>query len=331
VTKAGSLKIVALVVATMICGARSVHAEDDPEALIRQGNRLRQQGDNARAHGYFLRAYESAHTGRTAAQLGLVELALERYLEADRHLEEALGTSDAWVAKSRDALIKSRDRARAFLGRIEVHGAAAGTTVEIAGQAPVPVPADGVIWVAPGQTTLRFELGSRGAVSKEATVSPGASVSLDIEVPAVAAKPADTAPTPTPAPASQSGPDLKVAASPPEGGSSHRSVRIAGLVTGGAGVALGVTGFFVYNAGASKLDAIKSDAAAGRPYNESNGDYRTLGGAGIGLVVAGGAAVAAGAVLYLLNRDTEPSSGTTVSLGYAPGSGGAITIGGRFQ
>jgi hypothetical protein len=157
-------------------------------------------------------------------------------------------------------------------------------------------------------------------------------VSLDIEVPAVAAKPADTAPTPTPTPASQSGPDLKVAASPPEGGSSHRSVRIAGLVTAGAGVALGVTGFFVYNAGSSKLDSIKSDAAAGRPYNESNGDYRTLGGAGIGLMVAGGAAVAAGAILYLLNRDTEQgSTGTTVSLGYAPGSGGAIMIGGRFQ
>jgi hypothetical protein len=328
------LKIVALVVATVTCGARPAHAEDDAEALIRQGNRLRQQGDNARAHGYFLRAYESAHTGRTAAQLGLVELALERYLEADRHLEEALGTSDAWVAKSRDALIKSRDRARAFLGRIEVHGAAAGTTVEIAGQAPVPVPADGVIWVAPGQTTLRFALGARGEVSKEATVSPGASVSLDIEVPAVPAKPVESAPTPTPTPtpASQSGPDLKVVASPPEGGSSHRSVRIAGLVTAGAGVALGVTGFFVYNAGASKLDAIKSDAAAGRPYNESNGDYRTLGGAGIGLIVAGGAAVAAGAVLYLLNRDTEQgSTGTTVSFGFAPGSGGAITIGGSFQ
>lgn len=325
-------RVLALAIAVLALtgGPRRAHAEEDPEALIRQGNQLRARGDNARAHGYFMRAYEVAHTGRTAAQLGLVELALGHYLEAERYLSEALGTADAWVEKNRDALRESRDKARNSLGRVEVHGVVAGTTVEISGRAPVAVPPDGTIWVAPGHTTLRFVLGSRGAVSKEATVSPGASISLDIEVPAaaVAAKPAETALAPSPA--SPPVPDLRATATPPET-AGHAGQRIAGIVTAGAGVALGVTGFIVYRAGASKLDAINADAAANRPYNASNGDYQSLGATGVGLMVAGGAAVATGAVLYLLGHDTgrEPAQ-TSVSVGWSPRSGGAIQLAGSF-
>ena len=98
-------------------------------------------------------------------------------------------------------------------------------------------------------------------------------------------------------------------------------------------MAVGVTGIFVYHSGASKRDAIEQDAGAypKRPYNPSNGNYGTLIGTGIGLMIAGGAAVATGAVLYLFGREAETSTDTRVSFGYLPGAGGHILIGGRVR
>jgi hypothetical protein len=55
---------------------RAALAQEEPEALIRQGVELRRKGQNALAQGYFKRAYAIAHTPRSAAQLGLVEHAL---------------------------------------------------------------------------------------------------------------------------------------------------------------------------------------------------------------------------------------------------------------
>src|SRR6476659_9962930 len=78
VRKYGRLGAIGLV--SVLSGlAHPTHAlaEEDAEALILQGNHLRQRGDNERAHGYFKRAYEIARTGRTAAQLGLVEMAIQ--------------------------------------------------------------------------------------------------------------------------------------------------------------------------------------------------------------------------------------------------------------
>jgi hypothetical protein len=50
---------------------RAAPPSEDPEVLIRVGNDFRRKGDNKRAEGYLKRAYEIAHTPRSAAQLGL--------------------------------------------------------------------------------------------------------------------------------------------------------------------------------------------------------------------------------------------------------------------
>ena len=73
-------------------------AGEDPEALIKQGVELRRQGKDAKAEGYMRRAYQLAATPRTAAQLGLVEVAVKNYLDAEAHLSEALRGKIRWLS-----------------------------------------------------------------------------------------------------------------------------------------------------------------------------------------------------------------------------------------
>ena len=312
--------------------ASTAQAEDDPEVLIREGVSLRRSGDDAKAYGYIKRAYDISHTPRTTAQLGLVEQALGRFLDSQQHLSEALDGNDAWVDQNRAVLEKSRESVRQHLGKIELHGLPPGAVVGISGQPPILVPKDGVLWVPPGMVKLALSAPDHTSVSKEAVASAGMSVELEVDFPLAAPAPGAETATPHAATETNSAAATVTTARAAEPDDSKRALRIAGLVTAGAGVAVGVTGIFVYHSGASKRDAIEQDAGAypRRPYNPSNGNYQTLISTGIGLMIAGGAAVATGAVLYLLGREAETSTDTRVSFGYVPGAGGHILIGGRF-
>jgi hypothetical protein len=290
-------------VACLTSGARVLAAEE-PEALIRQGLEMRRQGKDAKAYGYFKRAYELAHTPRSAAQLGFVEQALEQFLEAEGHLAEALATRDPWVQQHRAVLEESASKVRSRLGRIEIRGAPAGATVEMAGREAIAVPADGVVWVAPGGAALKIAAPGHQPAVRQVTVAAGASVTLDAQL-------APTAPTTTTTVTGGStgsigggGADIRRTPEPPPSPSSRtRPARIAGLAVGGAGVALAVAGIFVYRSGLSKRDAIEQAARQGMPYDDANGNYHTLGNVGVGLMVGGAAALATGAVLYFLNGE----------------------------
>jgi hypothetical protein len=326
----GFFSILAAAVLSVTVVASTARAEDDPEVLIRDGVSLRRSGDDAKAYGYLKHAYEIAHTPRTAAQLGLVEQALGRFLESQQHLSEALDGNDAWVDQNRALLEKSRESVRQHLGKIELHGLPPGTVVGISGQPPVPVPKDGALWVPPGMVKLALSAPDRTSVSKEAVASAGMSVVLEVDFPLAA--PAPGAETVTRQAATETTSAAATVTTTPATGpdDKNRTLRIAGLVTAGAGVLVGVSGVFVYHSGTSKRDAIERNAKAGLPYDPSNGDYQTLTDTGIALMIAGGAAVATGAVLYLLGREAKTSTETHVSLGYLPGAGGHILIGGRF-
>jgi hypothetical protein len=316
--------------------APAARADEDPEALIREGIDLRRQGDDAKALGYFKRAYDLAHTPRAAAQLGLANQALGHNLESQRYLTEALAARDPWVEQHRAVLEKSRQTVRQQLGKIELRGLPGGATIETPGQAAEAVAADHVVWVAPGAVTLTLSAPGHDTMTKATVVAAGAGVIMDVAMPSTApAVPPEpdghpmATPVATP-PAAPSG-----ASEAAGGGDDGRALRVASLVTAGAGVALGVTGFFVYRAGLSKLNAIKRDASAnggsGVAYSDANANYQMLGDAGIGMMVAGGVVIAADAVLYVLGRGMETeSTGTSVSLDYAPGVGGHILVGGRF-
>jgi hypothetical protein len=165
------------------------------------------------------------------------------------------------------------------------------------------------------------------------SVAAGESVTLDVDLPAI--------PQPVAAPAAPPSEAAPVAgssgqpASSDAGTSSGAPLRIAGLISAGVGVAAGVVGIFVYRAAAAKANAIEQNAnpMTPAPYDESNGNYKTLGNAGIGLMVGGGVALATGVALYLVGRSADAEStdaGARVSLWYVPGSGAHVLLGGSF-
>jgi hypothetical protein len=328
-----SLAIALLIVVPV---ASAAGADEDPETLIRQGVALRRSGDDAKAFGYFNRAYEISRTPRAAAQLGLDEAVLGRNADAQRHLSEALDGDDAWVDQNRALLERTRETVRAHLGKIELHGLPADATYGLPSGATERVPVDGVVWVEPGKVALKLAAPRHAAVTKDAVLTAGGSVGIDVSLPAEAAESA-TPGTPAAAvpeakevgnaPASGSGPTQSIDAG------SGSAMRIGGLITAGAGVAGGVAGLILYLDGRSKLNGIEGDAMATppRPYNPSNGNYQTLGNTGLGMLIGGVIAAGAGATLYLFGRPGESTGGgAQVAVGYVPGLGGNLQIGGRF-
>jgi hypothetical protein len=321
--------------------ARSAQAQETekPEALIKQGISLRRKGDDRRAYGYLKRAYDLAKTPRSAAQLGLVEQALGQFADAQIHLSEALATKDAWVQENRVQLDESQNFVRSKLAKVAITGAPGDATIAVGSDPPFALPRDGVVWLAPGANTVVVAAPGRKPVTKTVTAGPGESTSVAVELPAdapptppaaAASAGIDAAPGgPTPAPV-----EVIQVPAPAETGQSStgRTLRITGIGVAAAGVALAVTGFVLRGIASSKLDAIQSDAAAPRLYNESNDNWQTFEHAGVALLVTGGAAAVAGALLYVLNL---PSGGeghdAKVSLVVLPRETGAsLQLGARF-
>jgi hypothetical protein len=316
------------------CASTSVLAApaEDPEALIKTGNELRRRGDDVRAEGYFQRAYQLAHTPRSEAQLGLVELALGRFKIAEDHLSEALAADDAWVQGHKAALGASRAKARAKLLGVELIGAPRDATVVSADGTVTKVPPDSVLWLEPGDVKLTVQAVGHKPASLALSGGAGEKRKVDVAMPPIVepkAEPAALPPAPppalvpaTPPPAElavQTPPESPTPAPPPaaelDGG---RSKRIAGIVVGGVGVAVAVSGVFLLEKGNSKVDATNTAGAKGGVYNPANGDYQTFQGVGVGLIAGGAAAVAAGGLLYALGlgHGEAPAVSLNVSSGH---------------
>jgi hypothetical protein len=94
---------------------------EQAEALIKEGVQLRAQDQTARALPLFEKAYRLSRTPRTAGQLGLCELELGFFAEAELYLSEALATPNhPWIAKNRTTLKRQLDAARANVGELSL-------------------------------------------------------------------------------------------------------------------------------------------------------------------------------------------------------------------
>src|SRR4051812_16131890 len=89
----------ALGLASLLASGPTVAQVADPaEAAIRRGVDLRRQGQDDQALQEFKKAYELSPSPRAIAQIGLAEQALGRWVDAETHLEAALGSkTDAWI------------------------------------------------------------------------------------------------------------------------------------------------------------------------------------------------------------------------------------------
>lgn len=311
---------------------------EDPEALIHQGINLRKKGDDVRAEGYFRRAYELARTPRTAAQLGLVEMALSAYPEAEEYLSQALATPDAWVRSNTAVLQQTLGRVRAQLLRVEVAGAPPGATITTPARSAFKVPPDKTVWLPPGDTAIRIEAAGysaaemtvRGAAGEARQVTVKMSPEPDSRSMAMARTEASgRRPTSSAAPNEPEATDQRSsgASEPTQPG---RGVRWGGVGIAAAGVVAAVVGGVVYAKGRSKRDAIQSPT---QPYDPSDANWKTLQSTGLGLLIGGGVLVAGGLTMYFVGRQigSASSASSNVSLSGGIGHGfGMLRCEGRF-
>jgi hypothetical protein len=308
---------------------------EDPESLIKQGVELRRQGKDALAVGYLRRAHQLAATPRTAAQLGLVELAVKDYLDAERFLSEALLAGDPWINEHRQTLEDSRARARKNLLRVELAGAPAGTTAALEGVEATRLSTDGVLWLAPGTAvTIHLEAPGHEPTDVRAQGAAGENRRFALDMPALDATKSTTPPpaqvvTPSPPPAVLVQTEPPPPSTPAEETAPGRSMRIAGISAGAVGVAAAVVGVVLVAQGSSKRSALEAELNSNgkTPYDPSNSNWKSLRNAGIGCLVGGGVAIGAGVALYLFgakaahDQDAKPSAPPEPSVSFISGPG----------
>lgn len=159
------------------------------EDLIRRANDLRRRGQDPEAFPLFQEAYRIAHSPRTAAQLGLVELSLSYWVESERHLAEALATTNnGWVDRNRKVLEESLSSARAHLGTVIVDGSPTGAEVRVndtvAGNLPLAAP----IRVVEGQVAIDVQASGYQRESRTVVVTAKTTQHLSFQLVPAAAK-----------------------------------------------------------------------------------------------------------------------------------------------
>jgi hypothetical protein len=164
--------------------SRGAAAAPDPtaaEPLIQRGVELRRAGNEKDALPLFQQAYELTPRPRTAALLGLVEMALDNNVDAERHLTEALAAHhDPWVIKNRPVLTDSLRTVRASMGELIINGRAGAEVLvngKFVGQLPLLAPvrlAEGSHTIEvrdaayhPGRRSVAIRAGQRQEVTIE--------------------------------------------------------------------------------------------------------------------------------------------------------------------
>jgi hypothetical protein len=301
-------------------------AEQQAEALIHQGVQLRAQDQTARALLVFQKAYQISPTPRPAAQLGLCEMELGHYVDAERHLSEALASPDhPWIAKNRTVLDRQLEAARANIGELVITVSPASADVLLNGnllpESQIGTP------IRVGKGAVDVDVRAAGYVRRHETITiaggqrqqrtfalaPVASSAVAAAAPPVAPPPV-AAPPPPPAPAATPAPVLEADAPP---GSPHEmsSKRLAAWITSGAAVGALVFGTVEAFNAANKRDAFNNHtilyggvavrdcgtnnlSAACKPLKDSYDQAITLTVVGF---AAAGALAATSAVLFVLS------------------------------
>ena len=139
-------------------GPATAAPRDEAERLIEQGNALRKAGDDEGALPVLQKAYQVSPGPRTAAQLGMVEWALLRWVEADDHLTEALKGSDndPWLRKHRSDLELSLAKVKKQVSRIEITGEPEGAEALVNGRSVGRVPLTSAVRVPAGSVDVEL-------------------------------------------------------------------------------------------------------------------------------------------------------------------------------
>jgi hypothetical protein len=308
------------------------------EELIKQGVESRRNGNDAAAVELFRRAYESGRSAHALSQVGLAEMALGHWTEAEVHLEQALAAPDPWVAKNTDTLRAALARVRDQLGSLEIVGSPAGAEIVCEGHALGKLPLARPLRLRVGEAQIEVRAPGFVPARRSVRIGPGALVreSVDLaraEEPAPAPAGTAAAVVVAPPPAQSPQPEPTEPARAPAG---RGALRTVGLVAGGAGV-LGLAVSMAYGLKAMSAnndsnadghcDATGCDDAGAKLRHDAFDAARTS----TALFVAGGVLVAGGVTLYLLGRPGAERRSASAGVTVVPAGGGAgLVIAGGF-
>jgi hypothetical protein len=192
----------------MPASVRAQARSTDPETLIRKGNDLRQQGRNEEALPLFQAAYAAARNPRTAGQLGLSEMTVGYWVEAETHLAEALEfPNHPWVAKNSEGLREMLKKARSKIAEVDVAGSPAGAEVRVNGRVVGALPLAKPLRIGEGRIQIEVVAPNHKSETRSLSVKGGEkeTVTVNLEkvapIAAVAARqPATSPPVTVPAP-----------------------------------------------------------------------------------------------------------------------------------
>jgi PEGA domain len=175
----------AFVLAAVLFVGRAAWGADpaEVEALIEEANDLRRQGKDYKALPLMQKAYELARTARTAAQLGLVEIALGYWLEAETHLAEALASPrDPWIHKNRAELERALNGARGSIGELDIHGQPSGAEVFVNGQLVGLLPLPKPVRVGDGPVRIEVRAANFKTAVRSLTMARGKSHQFEFQL-----------------------------------------------------------------------------------------------------------------------------------------------------
>lgn len=293
----------------LIAAAGPAEAGEDraAEALMSRGLELRRERKPQEAFEMFQRAHALAPSPRTFAQLGLVEVTLEHWVDAETHLTAALAaTQDPWVWKNRSVLEQSLLSVRSHVGQISFSGPA-GASVTVAGK---------LVGMLPGISPVRTPAGTVLVTAsapgmKQFVQSVGVQAGMETPI-TFALEPIDVRPPPPPPSASQMSPQLTEL----QPASAWRTWTGGALLTAGAGLmAWGIVWIAIDGDGSGGMCSTATTVPCKPVYDTKSPGWILTG--------AGAAAAAAGGFLLY----SAPRSGAELALRVGSSS---LSLAGRF-
>jgi hypothetical protein len=282
--------------------------------LVRTAVELRRAGRDAEALAALEAAWRAAPSPRVRAQMGFAEQALDRWVDADAHLREALAAPDAWVTERRAIVEEALRVVEQRVGSFDVRCTTPGATLWVEGHPAMPLPLATPLRVNAGH--LAYEVRAEGyATARRETVVPAGAITRDEVVLTTTSAAATLTLTPT-ATASPWGP--------------QRTWALVTTAGAALGLGVGVAMLISRNAAADRWNdptCLRNDRTRAENCADDRDALETAGAVSVASFVAGGALAVTATVLWL----TAPSARRAQTFVCAPdGVARGVVCGGRF-
>lgn len=172
-------------------------AQGAEESLLHTCFEERTAGNHAASLAACERAVALAPSGRSLAQLGLTEMALQRWVASATHLEDALADREhPWVQRNRGPVEGALRTVREHVGAVEVSTDVPEATAALGADPPRPVAR--TLYGPAGAATLTVRAPDGRRSTREVRLTAGEVTRVRVELPAAATTNGSERPVPPP-------------------------------------------------------------------------------------------------------------------------------------